>query len=440
MGKVQGIRMLVKAFCTKPATGKPVQQLAQVENMVQIIANSKLVTGNPAKEQIKFLEYCKQLGKRHPNNLQEFADSNVINMPEKCPRLLTGNGDELKNFNRFFKKAKNTFFSKNFLKTHGNNKLNVVKDFPKTAGAESILAEIAPGNVCTIENKLLVNNGNELVPLKLSKEKFLELFPQDKLACTRQGVVADCWFVTGATNLMDKPKGRAFIYQMFEQQGDDIIIKFGGKKALKQSFGDKWFTTKSPNLEDYTYTVRFKDGKLPDTNKSMDSVKGLRMFEAAYTAKRSGNSIVEISENTDISTLMNCMKGGKSYDMLRELMQYEYKFPAKGFKIGHYLNSDGKLSGQFIIKGKKDMTEMLDKYANSKDNVMYASISGAKFTKRVCKNPFLYRKHAYSVRGYDKASQTVYIANPWDDKIICEVPLKKFTRNFEQLGWFNIKS
>ena len=67
-------------------------------------------------------------------------------------------------------------------------------------------------------------------PIKLSREKFLELFDYNGLYQTYQGNIGDCWLVSAINGMMESPNGRAKIYQMFEQEGNDILVKMSGLK------------------------------------------------------------------------------------------------------------------------------------------------------------------------------------------------------------------
>ena len=165
-------------------------------------------------------------------------------------------------------------------------------------------------------------------PIKLSREKFLELFDYNGLYQTYQGNIGDCWLVSAINGMMESPNGRAKIYQMFEQEGNDILVKMSGLK--QKNLLQELFSSSKVKPDDYCeYTIRFKDGLIYDGEKTqgLRGAAALQMIEQAFALQRLGrnsfvhkqlneNNITEYAQFTNIDKVLVACDGGDQIEFL----------------------------------------------------------------------------------------------------------------------------
>ena len=86
---------------------------------------------------------------------------------------------------------------------------------------KNISTYIAPGEVCSVgvgqKQKLYVNDNGHAVEIKVSKEKFEELFPKTGFAMAEQKGLNNCWLVSRLNSMTESSTGKAKIYSMFEE-------------------------------------------------------------------------------------------------------------------------------------------------------------------------------------------------------------------------------
>ena len=88
--------------------------------------------------------------------------------------------------------------------------------FDKNISQQEVLKQSKCGDVVEIGNKLFVNEENQLTELKITRQKFMELFPPIERFLTMQGSLGNCYFVSVITAIMNNPKTRANIYKSFD--------------------------------------------------------------------------------------------------------------------------------------------------------------------------------------------------------------------------------
>lgn len=121
----------------------------------------------------------------------------------------------------------------------------LVKDLGENVDIKNISKHVEPGEVCAVgtppNQKLYVNNNGNAVEIKLSRDKFEELFSQKGLAMAEQKGLNNCWLLSKINAMTESASGRAQIYSMFEElpngdikislENSDPITFPGGKPA-----------------------------------------------------------------------------------------------------------------------------------------------------------------------------------------------------------------
>ena len=64
----------------------------------------------------------------------------------------------------------------------------------------------------------------------MDKATYLKLFAPIDRYTAKQSSIPDCWFVSVLNQVMQNPKTRVGLYQMFQQQGNDITVTLKNAK------------------------------------------------------------------------------------------------------------------------------------------------------------------------------------------------------------------
>lgn len=161
------------------------------------------------------------------------------------------------------------------------------------------------GDAVAIGDKMYINDGNNLVEWKMTKEKYLELFPPVKRFLTQQRALGDCYFVSSLTNSMYNPQARVGIYQSFEQNGNDVSV-----------------TIKDYN--EYGGTKTYKDSKIDLDNRRLHvaGAKGIQMYEQTYAKvalRDFRQDTTPMTDDKDIVVTMQRIPGGQPSNAMTEM-------------------------------------------------------------------------------------------------------------------------
>lgn len=312
----------------------------------------------------------------------------------------------------------NTFLSNRTLKdirklANGESLITTLK---KQSDLSNISKFVENGDVCELNGKLFVNDNGKAVEIKLSKQKFEELFPPLSRVSFEQGHLGDCWLVSTLDNLMDLSDGRVALYKLFEQQGNDVLIKFPGvDKAVKFPNGR---SIQSINGKQLLSPAQDAKGVLAHEG----TAEGILMIEQAYAVHRlkegaraynANSSVTDISSFADVDVLMERARSGWQEEAINEIF---------GRKIAtdHY-GTD--------ITNRQQMIDLIKKYAeDDKVLISFGTIDNGKVESELSKKYDIYSTHAYSIKGYDEKTGMVYITNPWHTSVVTEIPMYELTK------------
>ena len=280
-------------------------------------------------------------------------------------------------------------------------KPSLVKTIPNNAPADYISKNIRVGEVFERDNLLWVRNGeNDFTQINMKKDTFDKIFPPIKSSSFNQGSIGDCWLVSAIDNMMDYPQGRATIFSMFEQVGDDIIVKIPGAKT----------------------PVKFPNGVVLDAaGRQIRGASGIQMIEQAYmnhalAINRTGFSPEELANLTDISKQMDILEYGKAIEGWETL-----------------LNKPGKsifdvASAEDIIRTNALGTDKMIGISLNKGT----PIPGKRETL-IDESKHLFAHHAYALKSFDPTTNMCYLTNPWNAAMIIEIPLDDILKHFKRL-------
>lgn len=293
---------------------------------------------------------------------------------------------------------------------------SLIKPLSSQADLADISKHVANGEVCELNGQLYVNDNGIATEIKLSKAKFEELFPPLTRISFEQGKLGDCWLVSTLDNFMDLPNGRVALYKLFEQQGDDILIKF----------------------PDSDKSIRFNGGKVLDAKgqqigglSESEYPTGIRMIEQAYAVHRykkydeSSLTTDIMSRAANVDDLMNELESGWQHEAVNAIS-------GKGTAVVMPINS---------LEDKQRMKESIKQYANDENTLLFfaTKTTDGGDSYILSKEYDLAGSHAYSIKGYDEATGMVYITNPWNTSVVTEIPLYELLKyvghiNFARLN------
>lgn len=300
-----------------------------------------------------------------------------------------------------------------------NGETNVIVLSNKTK-PQDIKTIVEAGDVCEINKKLYIHDGESILPIKLSKEKFEELFPIYERNLIKQGKLGDCWILAGIDALISNQKGKSRFYKLFEQDGNDILIKFPNAKQK----------------------VRFKNGEALDVVGLQGGAKGYKLVEQAYMIHRNNHytsSGEEICINDiDLETLNKYaeeLKGGYAKDAINTFLGYSEPREKKTLKsflknLKFWENKDDLLIQKTITEG-----------ANNKNFITYLSFyaAGDLDRKRLFDQNGVLSNHAYALKGYNPEKGTIELSNPHNTNVVKEVLVKNVIDNIAQCGMIELQ-
>ena len=272
---------------------------------------------------------------------------------------------------------------------------NYISHFESKTPKHIILQNVANGHLVAIDGILHIKDGNELVKLNISEKTYLKLFPPAERFLTSQGLIGDCWLISTLDILLKKAKGRVELLKLFKESNGQLYIELPNQKP---------------------YLCELDNVGLKDGVKACD---GLKYLEKAVAIARANDTKVDVDTITDIDKLIKVLDGGS---------------PEEAFNL--IFNNLGKNLPP--IRNKAMYQQILEDSANSDNIILKTSIQlGTQIPNEIIQKYGLTDKHAYSIEGYDKKNQIVYIINPHDTKYRLEMPLEEFKKYFSYIYIYN---
>lgn len=240
-----------------------------------------------------------------------------------------------------------------------NEGKTLVTDLPVDINLSKISDYIENGGVGAKNGKLYINKDGQAVELNISKEKFEELFPPVETSVIQQGSTNSCWFLSSLSAQMDSPKGRAKLYQCFEQKGNDIYVKLPGTKT----------------------TVKFDNGIVPEAKYvQADASKGITMLQYAAAINRKGKGSITLGKEMisindisltpeDIISRLNLGTTQEAYSLLGYKVSPGELKNAKGY-------NDIFAQQRGEIRNKENIIKTIQENANNSDRSITLTYEG----------------------------------------------------------------
>ena len=294
---------------------------------------------------------------------------------------------------------------------------------------EQIDAQVPIGEAACINGEMYCRTEDGLVPIKLSKETFDKLFPVDQRYNIKQGRIGDCWFIAELGGYMASPNGRATIYSLFRQDGDDIYIKLPSNPNIEIKFENGDLNKLFP-ISLYKHNGSWKFGK---GDAHVQACKGLQMIEQALSFVRDNYTDEETTITANDKFLMN-----------KQMQRLE------GSHIGggggtRYLGNDEVIgyytSIGIVLNGANSVEEILDILADgvAKSDNVFGSVSFHDDVS-IDVNEEIVSGHQYRIVGYDKETGIVKMVDPTVANKYMDIPIEYFKKARPNVSVYKIGS
>lgn len=343
---------------------------------------------------------------KNPQRYQQMAESGMFDLMKKGKL-----SDDI-----FEHIDENIYFTENFLKDI--NKISkgtpLVTEIPTGTTLKDIQRFVEEGEVGILNGKLFANQGGKAVELKLSKEKFEELFPLMERFKISQGEVGDCWLVSSIDNFMANPSQRVELYKLMRQDGNDILIKYpSGKNELRFINGEPY----------------------NDRGQLSEGAKGLRLFEQSFIFHRAKtytqnaaetDVIARLQENPELILKLN---GG----IQAEFSDAIYGYDKSDWAAWKAFFKDAVITPlKYWFKTSRQQrrtAEELRRWAekNKPYLVTYSCDiqKDMRFREGIVNPEYdLFAPHGYSLKDYNADKKIATLSNPHHTEVIIEAPLE----------------
>ncbi len=334
---------------------------------------------------------------------------------------------------------------------------------PIRANKEEALSKSEVGDVFAVdgEEKVFIKNKDgEAEQLKMDRDMYLSLFPAAERFASAQNKAGDCYYLSAVNAMMENPNSRARVLQCFEQDGEDVKIKFP--------------------YSDYEYVS--EDAKLKETaekKKLLVGSMGMKLLEHAYGYSKEADAINQYRETqakvinelkeqlaatTDSETkkdleyrLQDQERTAKTFeeDRASENPKMVFQFDSEckiitgNDGVGVFINMDNlaKTTGMYYKStadyyraeggfpenvfndfgfkasyadfGTPEAKEMLSHFDDADDYIINGGTKGGKFSfeKKLDRSKSMYSRHAYRIIPFkDKTGKELYrVSNPWNE-------------------------
>lgn len=194
---------------------------------------------------------------------------------------------------------------------------NAEKTFvPKFSSADDAISKLKVGNICQIADtgKISIKTADgSLKTLKLSPQKYLELFPPISRYAMEQKYIGDCYLIASLDIMNKTPETRANLLECFTENADGSVTVKIPKGKISQTFAaDK-------TAEDYVsnnfFSIRISEqrsGKKSDF--IINGPEGMKMLEYTYGLNLLDDEIDKLqSELYDSSRCINNQQKNVDY-------------------------------------------------------------------------------------------------------------------------------
>lgn len=269
-----------------------------------------------------------------------------------------------------------------------------IKQFKIGKPQAEILKETKIGEAFSINGEMFIKESeNNLFKLDYSEKVFEKLFPPVDRFNITQGNLGDCYFVSAINSLMNTPKGRNEIYKMFKGSTENQLLVT---------------SIRSP------HTYKFQ--RFDNEGRHLLNENGLSIVEQYFAACEATTGLKYPLKVTEEELMKQFGGGGLPYNISRRLV------PVPSQNLNQFAHDEKEL-----IKLLKDNMNNENTIINFGTKDLKMSTNESLLDERF----YLYSKHAYSIKKYNMAQNTVIISNPWSGAIDIEIPISELSKHID---------
>lgn len=261
----------------------------------------------------------------------------------------------------------------------------IVRTLDGNADLGNISMHIKPGEVAAVTTptgkpKLYVNNNGTAQEIRISREKFEELFPKGGFGMVQQQGHNNCWLVSRLNSMTESASGRAQLYSMLEETSDGSILVH-----LKKS----------------SEPIRFPGGKpieIENLKLGEGASPGIEMIQQAVLAKQLKSADGPVSDITQL----NLNNLSREADALSHTDFHATKYLSGGM---------GKQITPTSANYESQLLEALESFSKGQD------MSTATWSM-----------HARSIVDYNPATKMVTYHDPYYGGVDLEISFDEFKK------------
>ncbi len=358
---------------------------------------------------------------------------------------------------------------------------------PHRANKEDALANSEVGDVFAVDgekNVFIKNKDGEAEQLKMDRDMYLSLFPVAERFASAQKKAGDCYYLSAINAMMDNPNSRANVLQCFEQDGNDVKIKFPdsdyeyvaenaelkktsekskilvgatGFQLLEHAFGYKeeanalkqyyeGYDKAMSSLKEQLATATDKDVKDDIQRQISDYELSNKTFEADRASK-TPKMVFDRDDDHNIVTDKNGVGIFRNVDNVGKTTGIYYKSTADYYRSeGGFLDTVFENFGYNIDyrHGCDEETKKMIGHFDDADS--YLILGGTKsgrspFEKRLDRSHSMYSGHAYRIIPFrdNDGSEKFRVSNPWNGSHDAVMTFEDMSKYFTQFSCVKVK-
>lgn len=350
---------------------------------------------------------------------------------------------------------------------------------PIRTNKDEALAKSEVGDVFAVdgeENVFIKNKDGEAEQLKLNRDMYLSLFPAAERFASAQNKAGDCYYLSAINAMMDNPNSRARVLQCFEQDGENVKIKFPnsdyeyvaenaelkktaekskllvgatGFQLLEHAFGYKeeydaiqqyktGYDKAVNSLKEQLSNAEDKETKTSLQRKLDDYEISARTFDEDRNSK-TPKMVFERDENRKIITDQNGVGIFRNVDNIGKSTGMYYKSSADYYRgeggFPENVFQDFGYEPSFTEFGTPEAKEILSHFDDAEEYIICGGTRSGRsaIEKKLDRSMSMYSRHAYRIIPFkDKGGNEMYrVSNPWNgshDSVMTYEDMGKFFR------------
>lgn len=351
---------------------------------------------------------------------------------------------------------------------------------PHRANKDEALANSEVGDVFALdgeENVFIKNKDGEAEQLKMSREMYLSLFPAAERFASAQNKAGDCYYLSAINAMMDNPNSRASVLKCFEQDGNNVKIKFPnsdyeyvaenaqlkktaeksklltgatGLQLLEHAFGYK---EEADAVKQYR---EFQNEKIASLKKELETttdenrrnelqghIKEFERCNRIFEEDRASNNpkLVVLRDNETLKILTDDFSGGiyRNLDQMGKTTGNFYKSTADFYRgeggFSENVFRDFGYESTFANFGTEEAKEILSHFDDASEYIIAGGTRAGKtpIERKLDRSMSMYTGHAYRIIPFkDNDGNEMYrVSNPWNgshDAVMTYDDMSKYFR------------